>query len=402
MKLRQLCSAARRPTAVPRHHCLRRAAPPLLLILTSLLVAVSARAGNYLVYVGTYDTPKTKGIYAFRFTTETGQATAPSLVAEITNPTFLELHPEGPFLYAVNEIGRFRDKDAGAASAFRIDKQTGRLALLNQVSSVGAGPCHLAVDRTGHCLVVANYGGGSVAAFPIKNDGSLGEATSFFQHQGKSVNAQRQQGPHAHGVTFDPAEKFAFVPDLGTDKIMIYRLDARAAKLTPNDPPAASLPPGSGPRHLAFHPNGRFAYAVNELASTVTVFAFDEARGSLTERQTISTLPDGFSGNSTTAEIAVHPRGKFLYVSNRGYDSIAAFGIARNGTLKRLDHVSTQGKTPRHFAIDPTGEWLWAGNQGTDTLVLFRIDPKAGTLLPGGQALELGAPVCVKYLALTP
>jgi 6-phosphogluconolactonase len=286
-------------------------------------------------------------------------------------------------------------------SAYRIDRRSGQLTRLNQVSSGGPGPCHLAIERTGRCVVVANYGGGSVAAYPLKDDGSLGDAASFVQHQGKSLNPQRQEGPHAHGVTFDPAGKLVFIPDLGLDKIMIYRIDGATAKLTPNDPPSVALKPGSGPRHFVFHPDGRAAYAINELASTVTVFGYDAKRGALTAQQTISTLPDGYSGPSTTAEIEVHPRGKFLYASNRGYDSIAVFAVNRNGTLKLLDNVSTQGKTPRNFAIEPTGEWLWAANQGTDTLVLFRIDQKTGIPIAAGQVLELGAPVCVKYLALT-
>lgn len=360
-----------------------------------------AKPARFMVYVGTYTGGKSKGIYAFRFDAKDGQAEAPALVAPTPNPTFLALHPNGQCLYAANEIGNFQGQKAGAISAFAIDRTDGSLRLLNQVSSGGSGPCHLIVDPTGKWVLVANYGGGSVAVLATQADGSLGESVSFHQHSGSSMNPQRQEGPHAHGVTLDSAGRFLFVPDLGLDKLMAYRLDPASGKLTPNDPPFVRLKPGSGPRHFTFSPDGRFGYAINELASTVTAFAYDRQRGTLQELQSVSTLPDGFAGKSTTAEIEVHPNGRFLYGSNRGFDTIAGFAIERaSGKLRPVAQVSTEGKTPRNFAIDPTGEWLWAANQDSDSLALFRIDPKRGLLLPAGKSFELGAPVCVKFLPL--
>jgi len=298
-------------------------------------------------------------------------------------------------------LGTFQGKKAGSVSAFSIDRATGRLDLLNQVSSGGPGPCHLVLDATGKWVLVANYGGGSVALLPIQGNGALGEAVSFHQHQGSSLNPQRQEGPHAHGVTLDAANRVAIVPDLGLDRLMIYRLDAVNGRLTPNDPPHAAVKPGSGPRHLAFAPDYKHAYGINELSSTITVYAYDSAGGSLAEVQTLSTLPDGFDGDNSTAEIEVHPTGKFVYGSNRGHDSIAVFARdLQRGTLERVANVPTQGKAPRNFAIDPTGAWLWAANQGSDNLVLFRIDPERGLLQPAGVTVDIGSPVCVQYVPL--
>ncbi|HNU99187.1 MAG: lactonase family protein [Verrucomicrobia bacterium] len=360
-----------------------------------------AKSTDDLVYVGTYTGSKSKGIYAFRFNAKDGRAETPFLAAETAHPTFLALAPNKRFLYAVGELGTFQGKKAGSVSAFSIDRATGRLDLLNQVSSGGPGPCHLVLDATGKWVLVANYGGGSVALLPIQGNGALGEAVSFHQHQGSSLNPQRQEGPHAHGVTLDAANRVAIVPDLGLDRLMIYRLDAVNGRLTPNDPPHAAVKPGSGPRHLAFAPDYKHAYGINELSSTITVYAYDSAGGSLAEVQTLSTLPDGFDGDNSTAEIEVHPTGKFVYGSNRGHDSIAVFARdLQRGTLERVANVPTQGKAPRNFAIDPTGAWLWAANQGSDNLVLFRIDPERGLLQPAGVTVDIGSPVCVQYVPL--
>ncbi|HRZ36006.1 MAG TPA: lactonase family protein [Candidatus Paceibacterota bacterium] len=360
-----------------------------------------AESTEYLVYVGTYTGPKSKGIHAFRFNAKDGRAEAPFLAAETAHPTFLALAPNKRFLYSVGELGTFQGKKAGGVSAFSIDRATGRLELLNQVSSGGPGPCHLVVDATGKWVLVANYGGGSVALLPIQGNGALGEAVSFHQHQGSSLNAKRQEGPHAHGVTLDPANRVAIVPDLGLDRLMIYRLDAAEGRLTPNDPAYAAVKPGSGPRHLAFAPGGKHAYGINELSSTVTVYAYDSAKGSLAEVQTLSTLPDGLDANNSTAEIEVHPTGRFVYGSNRGHDSIAVFARdMQRGTLERVANVPTQGKVPRNFAIAPGGAWLWAANQGSDNLVLFGIDPERGLLQPAGVTVDIGAPVCVQYVPL--
>ncbi|MBI3664749.1 MAG: lactonase family protein [Acidobacteria bacterium] len=361
----------------------------------------SAGKGEYFVYIGTYTGEKSKGIYAFRFDAAKGQATPLGLVAEESNPSFLAVHPNRRFLYAVSEIGDYQGKKSGAVSAFAIDPASGKLTFLNKVPSRGDGPCHLSVDKSGKCVLVANYGGGSVAALPVKEDGRLGEASAFVQHTGSSVNPQRQEGPHAHSINVSLDNRFAVAADLGLDEVLVYHLDPVKGSLTPNDPPFAKVNPGAGPRHFAFHPGGRFAYVINEIQSTVTAFAYDASRGTLKELQTISTLPAGFKGESYTAEVQVHPSGRFLYGSNRGHDSIAVFAIdPAQGTLTALEQVSTQGKTPRNFGIDPTGSYLFAADQGSDKIVLFRIDPKTGRLTPTGQTLEAPSPVCVKFVAV--
>jgi len=368
----------------------------------SKAAALARAPRQYLVYVGTYTGAKSKGIYAYRFDSATGALSPLGLAAETPQPSFLAIAPNRRFLYAANEIGDFGGKKSGAVSAFAINPATGQLTLLNQAASGGPGPCHLVVDRAGKNVLVANYAGGSIEVLPIQPDGRLGAATAFVQHQGASVNPQRQAGPHAHSINLDAANRFAFVADLGLDKVLVYRFDAAQGTLAPNEPPAAALKPGAGPRHFAFHPSGRFAYVINELQSTVTAFSYDASRGALSELQTISTLPEGFAGNNSTAEVQVHPSGKFLYGSNRGHDSIAVFAIdPGKGTLALVEHQATRGKTPRNFGLDPTGAWLLAANQGSDTIVVFGIDRATGRLRPTGQVVEVGAPVCIKFVRVT-
>lgn len=360
-----------------------------------------AAEGEFIVYIGTFTSTaqKSKGIYSCRFRPATGTLTSADLVAEAANPTFLALDPSRRFLYSVNAIANYEGQNAGSISSFSIDARTGGLKLLNRVSSRGTGPTHLVVDKTDRCLLAANYTGGSVAAFPVKGDGSLGEVSSFFQHTGFSVNPQRQAGPHAHSVNLSPDNRFALVADLGLDQVLSYRLDPDRAALTLNDPPFVKVSPGSGPRHMAFHPNGRFAYVISEMLSSVTAFAYDRARGSLKEIQTISTLPKDFSGRNAAAEVAVDPTGRFLYGSNRGHDSIAVFTIDhRKGTLTLVEQVSTQGKAPRYFTFDPTGGYLLAANQDSDNIVLFRVDQKTGRLTPAGPSIEVPSPVCVIFV----
>jgi len=356
---------------------------------------------EYLVYVGTYTGPKSKGIYAFRFNPSTGESKALGLVAEIASPSFLAIAPNERFLYAVNEVDQVGGKKGGALSAYAIDRSTGKLTFLNQVSSGGSGPCYVAVDKTGKCALVANYNGGSVAALPIKEDGSLGEATAFIQHTGSSVDKERQEGPHAHSINPSPDNRFAIAADLGLDELLVYRLDPAKGTLAPNDPPFAKVNPGAGPRHFSFHPSGKFAYAINEMQSTVTAFSYDAAKGVLQDIQTLSTLPEDYKGKAenSTAEVQVHPSGKFLYGSNRGHDSIAVFSIASGkGTLTAVERVPTTGKTPRNFRIDPTGSYLFAENQDSDNIVIFRIDAKTGRLTATGKVLEVASPVCVKFV----
>jgi len=365
--------------------------------LTILLAVGSARAAEYFVYLGTYTSGQStsKGIYVARFDTATGALSAPELAAEARNPSFLALHPNGRFLYAVGELG---GAQGGALSAYAIEAGTGRLKPINQVSSRGSSPCHLAVDKTGRYVIVVNYGSGSVAAYALKEDGSLGESTAFIQHAGSSVNPKRQQGPHAHSVNISPDNRFAVVADLGLDQVLVYRFDASKGSLEANQPPYAKVAPGSGPRHFAFHPSGRYAYVINELASTVTAFRWDARQGALTEIQTISTLPAEFKGENYTAEVVVHPNGRFLYGSNRGHDSIAVFAIDKQGKLALVEVAPSGGQMPRNFALAPGGQWLLAANQRSNNVVVFRVDASTGRLKPSGTEIKVGAPVCVRFL----
>jgi 6-phosphogluconolactonase len=368
------------------------------LVALVLLASVLAARADFFVYFGTYTGAKSKGIYRSTMTDE-GKLSAPELVAETASPSFLAVHPNGRYLYAIGEVDKFKEQKAGAVSAYAIDRKTGQLTLLNQQSSGGTGPCHLDVDRKGRCVLVANYGGGSVKALPINKDGSLGDSGTFIQHQGSSVNKSRQQAPHGHAMLVDPSQKFAVACDLGLDQVLVYKLDAAKAMLTPNDPPFATIAPGSGPRHLAFHPDGKFAYVINELNCTMTAFAWDSKRGVLREVQTISTLPGEFQRGYSTAEVYVHPSGKFVYGSNRGHDSIVVYACdEKTGKLTLVEHQSTQGKTPRHFGIDPKGQFLLAENQSSDSVVVFRIDRKTGKLTATGDKIQVGSPVCAVFV----
>jgi 6-phosphogluconolactonase len=352
--------------------------------------------------VGTYTHGKTpsEGIYLLELDPASGRVTPQGVAAKLANPSFLAIHPGHKLLYAVNEMGSFQGKRGGAVSALSIDPQNGKLALLNQQSSQGSGPCHLSVDRAGKNVLVANYGSGSVACLPIAEDGSLKPASASIQHEGKGADPGRQQGPHAHSVNLDPANRFAFVADLGLDKVLIYQFDSSHGSLTPNDPAFAKVAAGSGPRHFAFHPNGRFAYVISEMANTITAFSYDPDKGALSTLQTISTLPDGYSGTSYCAEVQVHPSGSFVYGSNRGHDSIAIFAVdATTGKLTAAGHQPTLGKNPRNFVLDPSGAYLLAENQDSDSVLLFRIDQETGALKQVGQPLSLPMPVCIRMMA---
>lgn len=348
------------------------------------------------VYIGTYTGKKSRGIYTARFNAESGRLSSPELAAPVTNPTFLALHPAGHFLYAVGEVETFEGKHAGGVHAFRIDPE-GKLNPLNNQPSGGTGPCHLSVDQTGHWVLVANYGSGSVAALPLGEDGRLGEVNVAIQHHGSSINPQRQAGPHAHFISPDPLNQFALACDLGLDKVLVYRLNKSGAAITANQPPSITITPGSGPRHLAFHPDGVHVYLANEMASTISVFDYQAKTGTLKLLQTRSLLPQSFKGQSTTAEVQVHPSGKFVYASNRGDDSIAVFAVEKDATLKLLQHQSSGGRTPRHFAVDPTGRWLLVENQDSDNIVVLRIAEDTGQLTTAGAAVEVGSPVCLVF-----
>jgi 6-phosphogluconolactonase len=375
----------------------------LLLLATLALGSSPAGKAKYLLYVGTYteEGSKSKGIYAYRYDADAAQITPLGLAAETTNPSWVTLHPNGRFLYAANEVQNYKGPNSGGVSAFSVDRATGKLTFLNEVSSRGADPCYVTVDKTGKYVLVANYTGGSIAVFPIHEDGSLGEASAFVQHTGHGTNPQRQEGPHVHSINLSPDNRFAFVDDLGLDELLVYKFDSGKGSLTPNDPPFAKLVAGAGPRHFALHPSGQFAYVISEMASTVTVFSNDAKAGALRNLQTISTLPRDFKGKNDDAEVEVDPSGKFLYASNRGHDSIAVFAIDPDkGTLTPVEYTPTQGKTPRGVKIDPTGTLLFAANQQSNNIVVFRIDQKTGHLTPTGQVLEVASPVCVKFLSV--
>ena len=356
-----------------------------------------AAAKQYLAYFGTYTQGDSGGIYAYRFDSGSGQMTSLGLAAELANPSFLAIHPNRRFLYAVTEDFQ----GGGVVSAYEINHEDGKLTLLNEVPSSGNGPCHVNVDATGRMIAVANYGAGSTATFPIKEDGSLSEAASVMQHEGSSVNEARQKGPHAHSVNFSPDNRFVVTADLGTDELYVFRADPATGKIEPNDPPTAKVHPGGGPRHFTFHPSGRYSYAINELDSTVTAFSYDAERGAMEVIQTISTLPEGYEERTHTAEVVAHPSGKFLYGSNRGHDSIAVFSVDEGtGKLTSVEQVPTGGKIPRNFALDPTGMYLFAENQATDDVFQFSVNQETGRLTPTGQKLSVGAPVCLRFVEL--
>lgn len=348
--------------------------------------------GGWFTYVGTYTRQKSKGIYVYRFDPKTGKLTDGALAAETSNPSFLAVHPSQKYLYAVNE------NNDGMVSAFAIDPASGKLRLLNSASSKGGGPCHVSVDKTGKWVFAANYNTGSAAAFPVKADGSLGDAAWSVQDSGSSANAQRQAGPHAHSANLSPDNKYMLLADLGLDEVLVFKLDAAKGAIAANNPPFAKVAPGSGPRHLTFSTNGKFVYVINEMLCTVTAFRWDAAHGKLEEIQTISTMPEGYTGNKSTAEIEAHPNGKFIYGSNRGNNTIAVFQTdPATGKLTLVQGVDSGGKTPRGFGIDPSGAYLLSGGQDSDNVETFKIDAKTGKLTPTGDRVEVGAPVSIVF-----
>jgi 6-phosphogluconolactonase len=371
----------------------------LLLLVNGVGLGASPRGKSYFAYIGTYTHHASKGIYLYRFWPSTGETLPLGLAAATASPAWLIVHPTRRFLYAANEYGGGAEP-GNTISAYAMDTKTGKLIFLNRVSSKGVGPCHLAIDKTGKILVAANFASGSVAAFPIRSDGSLGEASGFDQHHGSSIDPVRQAGPHAHSAIVSPDNRFVLVADIGLDRLYSYRLNPSAGSLEPNDPPFAALHPGWGPRHLAFHPNGRYLYLISEMGSMITTFAYDAARGTVKELQTVSTLPEGFAGKSTAAEIQVDRKGKFIYASNRGDDSIGVFAIdANTGTLSPTQHISTEGKTPRAFALDPTGQYLFAANQNSANIAILRVNSTTGGLTSTGKTLtDSPEPSCVIFV----
>lgn len=354
-------------------------------------------ATKFLVYIGSYAPADADGVHRYSLDAASGELTRLGGASGVKNPSFVAIHPNRRFLYTVAEIADFQGKRSGGVAAFSIDPRDGALTLLNQQSSGGPGACHLSVDAAGKNVLVANYTGGSMAVLPIDADGRLKGAAGFVQHEGSGATSGRQSGPHAHSVNLDAAGRFAFVADLGLDQILVYRFDAARGTLAPNDPPFVALAPGAGPRHFAFSPNGRFAYVINELDSTITAFRYDSAPGVLRPTQTLSTLPDDFEGTNWTAEVRVHPSGRFVYGSNRGHDSIAVFAVdQQSGKLRLVMNHSSGGETPRNFEIDPSGRWLLAANQATDNVVVLRIDGATGSLSATPHEISVPKPVCVK------
>jgi 6-phosphogluconolactonase len=364
-----------------------------LTFLLALLLPAGIGAAEYIAYIAG-GAQQGSGIYGYRFDSKSGKLEPMGVLGATDRPSFLAIHPNRRYLYSVS------GSNGGTVSAFSIDVPSGKLSPLNSVSSKGAGPCYVRVDHTGKNALVANYSGGSVAVFPIEADGKLREASSFVQHSGTVADPKRQGGPHAHSINPSPDNRYVVAADLGLDKLMVYKFDPAAGTITPNDPPSAEVAPRSGPRHFTFHPNGKYAYAINEISCTVTAFNYDAKKGVLKEIQTTSTLPKGVPVTSdlSTAEIVVHPSGKFLYGSNRGHNSIAVFSISPQGTLTLLDNVDTQGRIPRNFGIDPTGSFLLALNQDSNNVVVFRIDKQSGRLSPTGQTVEAPGPMCVRFL----
>lgn len=365
-----------------------------LVMLISLGLARTSSAEELRFFVGTYTGGESKGIYTATLNLESGKVSKPELATETRNPSFLAIHPNQSLLYAVGEVSDFDGKKSGAVAAFQIDHSSGKLTLLNKQASKGGAPCHLVVDRSGKYVLFANYGGGNVGAMSIEGDGRLGSLSGFVQHKGSSITP-RQKGPHAHSINLDANNQFAVAADLGLDKLITYRLTNKGELKNIAEHVEK---PGAGPRHFVFHPKGRHGFLLNEMNATVSSLAYDPETGHFKSIQTLSTLPSGFEGRKSCAEVRIHPSGKFLYCSNRGHDSIAVYQVDSSGTMKRIEIVKTGGKEPRNFNLDPTGKFLLAENQKSDSIVVFRIDQKTGQLTPTGQTVSVPTPVCIRFL----
>ena len=373
----------------------------ILLMSLQLFTSCKTPDQKYLVFVGTYTNTGSEGIYSFRFDPLTGADDSIVLAAKTDNPSFLEIDRQGKFLYAVNELDKSNNEPGGAVSTFSVNRKSGKLDFLGQVSSLGAWPAHLSLDKSGRFLMVSNYGGGNYAVFPLGNDGRPAKHSAFVQNEGSGANAGRQDAPHAHYIQTTNNNRFVMVADLGTDKIMIHRFDETTGALSPANPGFIQSDPGAGPRHFAFSPSGKLLYVLNELTSTITVFDVDPAVPTFTGKQTITTLPDQFTGDNTTAEIVVDAKGRFLYASNRGDNSIVQYSInPKDGSLTSVAWVPSGGETPRNFEIDPTGKWLFVANQNSDNIIIFSIDQESGRLVKTAGSVKVSAPVCIRFVSL--
>ncbi|MFO1483928.1 MAG: lactonase family protein [Verrucomicrobiaceae bacterium] len=363
-----------------------------------LFTTVSLSAAEPLVFVSAFASGDKAGIHAFGFDSEKGTLKPLKRATGVQNPFFIALSPDKRFLYAI-DAEKFGGEEDEFVAAFAIEGRGGDLRLLNRQSARGTASCFLDVDPTGKTVLVANYNSGNVASLPVKSDGSLGESVSFFQHSGSSVDPQRQKGPNAHCFVISPDGKHALAADLGIDKVMIYTLAAATAKLAPNTAqPFAKLTPGSGPRHLTFHPNGKLVYVINELANTIAVFDWNAADGTLKEKQTIATLPKDFTGKSYTADLKITPDGKHLYGTNRGHDSLASYRIADDGTLTLLTIQPSGGKGPQNLLITPDGRWLLCANMPGNNVAVFQIDATSGSITPKGDPVEVPMASCIRWL----
>lgn len=370
-------------------------------ILSSVLLcfafAVAQAAGSCLVYFGTFTNEMSQGIYVSRLDEATGKLSKPELAAEVSNPSYLAISPDEKFLYAANECIDLDGKQTGAVSAYVIDGRSGQLRLLNQKSCGGPGTCHVSVDTAANVILAANYADGSVKSFQLNGDGSIGADGSYIKHHGSSVNPNRQSVPHAHFIRADPSHRFALVCDLGTDKVVVYKIVSATGTLAENS--FATVPPGSGARHLAFSPDGRFAHVLNEMGCTITTFAWDAAKGKLTPVETISALPPGVAAERSFTAAEIRVSGYHVYATVRGHDSVSVFTADPNtGRLIFEQNVSAGGQVPRGLGIDPTGHWLIVGNQKSNNAVEFAIDPATGKISPTGQELKIGSPVDVEFV----
>ena len=362
------------------------------------LTGSSAAAAERFAYIGTYtNTGTSEGIYRLFLNTTTGAMRVDGVAAKSADPSFLALHPNGRALYAVNELEQFDGKRTGAVSAFAITGGSGALTPINQLASHGAAPCYVSVDRTGHTVFVANYLSGTIATFPVRQDGGLGDARAVVQHEGKGPNAERQEGPHAHCIIADPANRHVIAADLGVDGVLVYRFDEKAGELSRSATKVATKP-GAGPRHLAFHPSGQFLYVINELDSTLVAYRYDGERGTLDQVQVTASSPGGTAPANFPADLHVTPSGRFLYGSNRGHNTIAVFSIdSSSGQLTAVQQISTGGDWPRNFAFDPTSRFLLVANQRSDSILSFRVDAESGRLTPTGETVQLPSPVCIRF-----
>jgi len=361
-------------------------------ILIGLSTVAQAQSAKEIMYVGTYSVRGSEGIYVFEFNRQNGTMQPVQSVSNAKSPSFLALHPSGKYLYSVNEGA---DK-LGGVSSYAVDKATGKLQFLNGQSSLGGGPCYISIDQTGKTAFVANYGGGSLTVLPVNADGTLSAPADSVQDVGTGPNAQRQERAHVHSATISPDNRFVYVADLSTDKLNIFDIDTKTSTVKPASTPYASVKPGSGPRHSAFHPNGKYVYLVEELTSSVAVFSRNAKTGALTLiEDTVKTLPADFTGQNTSADIHIDPSGKFLYQSNRGANTLAIFAIGNDGKLTKVGDQSTEGKTPCNFLIDPKGDFIFVANQDTDNITIFKRDQKTGKLTYTGQSVNVPSPVCV-------